>query len=618
MEQRYVAINYRYFIKLEQDLLFQMGTYFSAEYFRQLRLRLELEFNPQRFHFSRYLQGLVAFRQKKYEQASSLFAHVSLSEIPNESQYFLQIYQTITDFLVQKNDIHQTLQLLRQKLPAEYYGYLLVKLMISLQSDSTQHSRNFYLRLQLSMLLPKLQASIITAQLYFELGHFYLEELPNALLAVSCFEKAQALLTKLPNATLATLTLRGLALASSQTNNDKRTSLLYEQLISAPLWNQQIDSFYYFMSIIEAITFFQKSFQSEKANQLYPLLKEVETLKKSEQKAILQFAIECLQIDTNLANLKGGSSQLALTVKTVETLLISLKHHERVSQFQITWFRLRGKIALRSYQFISAKNYFLDALRLNQKTQHLHLQSALHYELSQTFAALEQFEHAIKHFEYFDALRHELVTNQKNHALVTQRSRYHDQTIANLLVKANTTYQQIYTQATTDSLTQLGNRQALTNLEYHFQEILPIACAMIDLDFFKKYNDFYGHLAGDKLLKQFAVLLKKCFPNYHLIRYGGEEFLVIAINSSAACFEEQLYQLQLELSQANIPHHGIAEDATVTMSIGYSSSLATQNLSTLISEADIALYEAKRLGKNQIIASTTKTTRLHENNRLYT
>ena len=118
MNHRYSAINYRYFIKLEQDLLFHTGAYFSTEYFRQLRLRLELEFNPQRFHFSRYLQALVAFRQKKYTDASTLFASVSHEEIPAESLYFLHIYQTITNFLLEKEHIHHALQQLRETLPS--------------------------------------------------------------------------------------------------------------------------------------------------------------------------------------------------------------------------------------------------------------------------------------------------------------------------------------------------------------------------------------------------------------------------------------------------------------------------------------------------------------------
>lgn len=609
MNHRYSAINYRYFIKLEQDLLFHNGAYFSSEYFRQLRLRLELEFNPQRFHFSRYLQALVAFRQKKYPTASRLFASVSPKEIPAESQYFLHIYQAITNFLLEKEHIHRSLQQLRETLPSEYYGYLLAKLMISLQPNPAHHSRIFYLRLQLSILLPKLRETMITAYLYFELGHFYLDELPNPLLAITCFEKAQSMLEGLPNMPLTLLTLKGLAFASSNTNNLETTTILYEQLVSSPLWEQNIDAFYYFMSIIDAITFFQKSYQYEKAHQLRPLLEDINNLKKSEQKVILQFSLACLDIEIALADLKNTLPHFAATIKGAETLLTSLWYHELFPLFQLNWLRLRGKIALRSHQFISAKNYFLDALRINQQTPNLQLQSALHHEVSQAFAALEQFENAIEHFEYFDALRHELVANQKNHALISHKSRYHDQTITNLLVQANTTYQQIYTQVITDPLTKLGNRQALANLEYQSTENQSLACAMIDLDYFKKYNDFYGHLAGDTLLKKFADLLRSTCPDYHLIRYGGEEFLIIAMDVSEVTFVTKLHQFQTVLQAAQIPHHGITAESTVTMSIGYSISATMKKLTTLIAEADTALYEAKATGRNRIIAADTSLIR---------
>ena len=158
-----------------------------------------------------------------------------------------------------------------------------------------------------------------------------------------------------------------------------------------------------------------------------------------------------------------------------------------------------------------------------------------------------------------------------------------------------------------DNLTGLYNRwfldeaiEALTsNAQRHNARI---GFAMIDIDDFKKINDTYGHTAGDKVLKAVSDSLKEHFKRKSdmLIRYGGEEFLVIAQEIEENAFLDLLERFRKEIEDKKIKING--KQIGVTVSIGYSMVPEdTENVREVIELADVALYCAKRNGKNRII-----------------
>jgi diguanylate cyclase (GGDEF)-like protein len=130
-----------------------------------------------------------------------------------------------------------------------------------------------------------------------------------------------------------------------------------------------------------------------------------------------------------------------------------------------------------------------------------------------------------------------------------------------------------------------------------------LSVLMIDVDFFKKYNDTYGHSEGDYCLKAVAVAISKAMmrPDDYVVRYGGEEFMVILPNTDE-CGAKFLAEKILEnISTRKIPHSASEVSDCITVSIGITTT-AVKNSHTVddyIKQADKALYKSKQNGRNQ-------------------
>ena len=165
-----------------------------------------------------------------------------------------------------------------------------------------------------------------------------------------------------------------------------------------------------------------------------------------------------------------------------------------------------------------------------------------------------------------------------------------------------------------DGLTGLVNRR-------HFDKVLASSIAeahslskrlslvMIDVDYFKLYNDHYGHVKGDECLQSVAALLKKCTRGDDVAaRYGGEEFAMILRNTSQDAAIEICERIQKELLNAHIEHAASKISEFVTLSIGvatFCGRAEEQELKPvdLIRQADKALYQSKENGRNRYTVS---------------
>jgi len=179
------------------------------------------------------------------------------------------------------------------------------------------------------------------------------------------------------------------------------------------------------------------------------------------------------------------------------------------------------------------------------------------------------------------------------------------------LVRLRESLEALERDAATDALTQLANRrsfdaaltQAVRQAEYGHR---PLCLVMIDVDYFKRFNDRYGHPMGDQVLKLIGrILLENLRPRDTAARYGGEEFALIlpdtARDEAAALVED----LRCRVAGRTLTNRRTGQGlGHVTLSAGLAERAGDEDLESLLRRADQALYQAKQAGRNQIVSAS--------------
>jgi diguanylate cyclase (GGDEF)-like protein len=163
----------------------------------------------------------------------------------------------------------------------------------------------------------------------------------------------------------------------------------------------------------------------------------------------------------------------------------------------------------------------------------------------------------------------------------------------------------------TDGLTGIPNRRRFDEfLDCEWRRTmrsqLPLSLIMLDLDFFKAYNDHYGHLAGDDCLRQVAEALAGGVrrPADLVARYGGEEFVCVLPETEMSGARQVAQQLWEKVGALQIPHaySSVSEHVTISAGVATLTPAVGQKLTDIIARADAQLYVAKRSGRNQVVS----------------
>ena len=218
--------------------------------------------------------------------------------------------------------------------------------------------------------------------------------------------------------------------------------------------------------------------------------------------------------------------------------------------------------------------------------------------------ALDETENKVKGFnlgavDYVTKPIHFAVLRQRVRRLIQQTQLYQQLEVANRELKRL---------ASLDGLTGIANRRRFDEyIEAEWRrmtrEKMPLSLILCDIDYFKKYNDTYGHQAGDSCLRKVANALSFCIKrSVDLVaRYGGEEFAVILPNTTTAGASQVAEEIREFVNALKIPHAQSAVSEHVTLSLGVASMEPTLDTSPsmLIATADAALYRAKGAGRNR-------------------
>lgn len=177
-----------------------------------------------------------------------------------------------------------------------------------------------------------------------------------------------------------------------------------------------------------------------------------------------------------------------------------------------------------------------------------------------------------------------------------------------VIKKINFMYSHTRYLSLTDALTGLYNRRHLdTNLEREFLRAKryhnDLSIAVIDIDFFKKVNDTYGHLCGDYVLKEVAYMILETLRKTDMVfRYGGEEFVAILTETPLEKAVIPLERLRKSIESYPFEYNGISFRVTVSIGVNSTESGAA-TAGEFLDLADKALYLAKNKGRNRVITA---------------
>jgi diguanylate cyclase (GGDEF)-like protein/PAS domain S-box-containing protein len=211
--------------------------------------------------------------------------------------------------------------------------------------------------------------------------------------------------------------------------------------------------------------------------------------------------------------------------------------------------------------------------------------------------------------QYIIATGIDITEQEKSKARLTQHQAELEETVRQRTAELNNLNAILENMAQHDELTGLYNRR-------YFNEALgreirrctrngdPLSILLCDVDYFKDFNDFYGHLAGDQCLKDVAAVFSQVFHRAAdtTARYGGEEFIVILPNTSAEQALDLAETLRHTIWEKDIPHTAQPAQNRVSISAGVTTFQSSDIFPAeeIIRAADTALYAAKKNGRNRI------------------
>ena len=205
----------------------------------------------------------------------------------------------------------------------------------------------------------------------------------------------------------------------------------------------------------------------------------------------------------------------------------------------------------------------------------------------------------------FDQMAEELEAHtQKLEQLVDERTEALNATN----IELQTANEKLEAMARSDPLTGLFNRRHMTEMLTHHVALAmragrPLSFIMLDVDYFKNYNDSHGHPAGDEVLKQLSEIIARRVRRTDVpCRYGGEEFAIMLPDTPAVAGRMVAEQLRKRIAAFPFAHAEEQPGGHLTVSIGIAEvNQELQDETELIQRADLALYAAKARGRNQVV-----------------
>ena len=285
---------------------------------------------------------------------------------------------------------------------------------------------------------------------------------------------------------------------------------------------------------------------------------------------------------------------------------------------------LLGELALQQNETEKAEHYLLQALKYARIGRDEKQRYEIHHLLSQVYQQIENHQEALRHFKAFheakeSVFNEDIATKIKSLEIIHQvRETQQDREIYRLenveltqeIEERSRVQAELERLVTLDPLTELFNRRHFFELTQKEMDRCqrynrPLSVIMLDIDKFKRVNDMFGHLAGDRVLVQTAQRIQRALRKVDsACRYGGEEFAVLLPETNLMQAEMVAQRLWRVIGER--PAVSAELKIPITISVGVASYQPGGSLSvdTLLDHADQAMYLAKKSGRNQVAVYT--------------
>ncbi len=296
-------------------------------------------------------------------------------------------------------------------------------------------------------------------------------------------------------------------------------------------------------------------------------------------------------------------------------LIYALNANERykknIASFRYTHFDCNintviGDLYFKLDDYDKSIDYYKKSIEMSRNWGKSYEKNA-YCSLAKVYEYKGDYEEALKNYKICESIFRDVV---KEHCFIKYENLqkefeqiYKEEEIRNLHMHNAMIKEESYK----DPLTKLFNRSYLKDIIENNVGFKNINILMIDVDYFKNYNDNYGHVKGDSILISIAKCIKNSCNecNDKVIRYGGEEFLIISYSKDEDYIENLPYNIIKNINKLNVEHKYSPISDKITLSIGVSCGNINSydDYNILINEADKALYMAKGEGRNTVMKS---------------
>ncbi len=287
------------------------------------------------------------------------------------------------------------------------------------------------------------------------------------------------------------------------------------------------------------------------------------------------------------------------------------RYREILSTFKYTHFdcninNIIGDLYFKLGNYTKSIEYYQESIKNSKKWGSIYEKNA-YYSLARVYEHQQNYKEALKYYKICENIFSEL---EKQYCFIQYENLnkefekiYKEEEIKNLDIYNKIMKEESYR----DELTKLFNRCYLSEIIKNNVALKNISIMMIDIDYFKYYNDNYGHIKGDKVLISVSQSIKNSCSECEdeVIRYGGEEFLIISYSQDKDYIKRLPNEILKNINELNIEHNYSKVSNNITVSIGVSRGdvNSSEDYNTLIKEADKALYMSKKQGRNRVTQS---------------